>query len=172
MQNYKPAVGTPIANISLPTVGGGTMTVGGKRERHQFFVVYRGKHCPRCKRHLNKLQKMLPEFEEAGIDVLVASADPIDKSLADQDEFGWEFDLAYDLREDQMRELGVYVTDPISPNETDRRFAEPASFFILPDGTTQIVILSNGPAARPDLEELLDGMKFNISNNRPTRGMA
>jgi hypothetical protein len=32
--------------------------------------------------------------------------------------------------------------------------------------------ISNGPAARPDLEELLDGMKFNIENNRPERGTA
>ncbi|MEP5758205.1 MAG: thioredoxin peroxidase, partial [Litoreibacter sp.] len=35
-----------------------------------------------------------------------------------------------------------------------------------------LVDISNGPAARPDLEELLDGMKFNIANDRPVRGTA
>jgi len=34
------------------------------------------------------------------------------------------------------------------------------------------VDISNGPASRPDLEELLDGMIFNIDNNRPVRGTA
>jgi hypothetical protein len=32
--------------------------------------------------------------------------------------------------------------------------------------------ISNGPAARPDLEELLDGMTFNIEKDCPTRGTA
>jgi hypothetical protein len=35
-----------------------------------------------------------------------------------------------------------------------------------------LVDISNGPAARPDLEELLDGMRFNIINDRPVRGTA
>jgi hypothetical protein len=35
-----------------------------------------------------------------------------------------------------------------------------------------LVDISNGPAARPDLKELLDGMIFNITNDRPVRGTA
>ncbi|MEO1364815.1 MAG: thioredoxin peroxidase, partial [Pseudomonadota bacterium] len=35
-----------------------------------------------------------------------------------------------------------------------------------------LVDISNGPAARPDLAELLDGMTFNIENDRPVRGTA
>jgi hypothetical protein len=35
-----------------------------------------------------------------------------------------------------------------------------------------LVDISNGPGARPDLEELLDSMKFNIDNDRPERGTA
>jgi hypothetical protein len=35
-----------------------------------------------------------------------------------------------------------------------------------------LVDISNGPAARPDLEELFDGMRFNIDNDRPERGTA
>ena len=115
---------------------------------------------------------MEEQFEEAGIDIVVVSADPEAKAAADLAEFGWSFPLCYDLSEAQMRDLGVYVTDPLSPEETDRRFAEPAVFGIKADGTVQLVCLSNGPAARPDLVELLDGMIFNITNDRPTRGLA
>jgi hypothetical protein len=56
--------------------------------------------------------------------------------------------------------------------ETTTNFAEPGAFAIRPDGTLMLVDISNGPAARPDLEELLDGMIFNITNDRPVRGTA
>ena len=87
-------------------------------------------------------------------------------------EFGWDFDLGYGLSEAQMRDLGLYVSDPLSEAETTTRFAEPGAFGMRPNGTLMLVDISNGPAARPDLEELLDGMKFNITNDRPVRGTA
>ena len=133
--------------------------------------IYRGKHCPRCKRFLNKLNDMLSDWTDA-LDVLVVSADTREKAQADRDEFGWNFDLGFGLSEDQMRALGLYVSDPLSEAETTDRFAEPGAFGIRPDGTLMLVDISNGPAARPDLVELLDGMKFNIANNRPVRGLA
>ena len=71
-----------------------------------------------------------------------------------------------------MRALGLYISDPLSEAETTDRFAEPGAFGIRPDGTLMLVDISNGPAARPDLDELLDGMIFNIENNRPVRGTA
>ena len=71
-----------------------------------------------------------------------------------------------------MRSLGVYVSEPLSEAETDSLFAEPGTFAIRPDGSLMLVDISNGPASRPDLGELLDGMKFNIENDRPVRGTA
>ena len=133
------------------------------------LFVYRGRHCPRCKRFLNKLEEMLSDWQ-AILDVVVVSADTEAKAKADKKEFGWTFDLGYGLTETQMRTLGLYVSAPLSESETDQNFAEPGAFGIRPDGTLMLVNISNGPAARPDLDELLDGMKFNITNNRPTRG--
>lgn len=135
------------------------------------LFVYRGKHCPRCKRYLNKLNAVLPAWTEV-MDVLVVSADTREKAQADMNEFGWDFDLCYGMSEAQMRALGLYVSEPLSEAETTENFAEPGAFAIRPDGTLMLVDISNGPAARPDLEELLDGMIFNITNNRPVRGTA
>jgi len=135
------------------------------------LFVYRGKHCPRCKRYLNKLNAVLPAWTEV-MDVLVVSADTKEKAQADMDEFGWDFDLCYGMSEAQMRALGLYVSEPLSEAETTENFAEPGAFAIRPDGTLMLVDISNGPAARPDLEELLDGMIFNITNDRPVRGTA
>lgn len=170
MAHSKPDAGGQMPQMSFAKHGGGTLSVGGTRERYTLFVVYRGKHCGRCKKYLAGLEAMRGEWNEAGFDVTVVSADPLEKLQADLDEFGWSFDVGYDLSEAQMAELGVYISDPLSPDETDRRFAEPAIFCVRPDGVIQIVCLSNGPAARPDLAELLDGMKFNIAHKRPARG--
>lgn len=171
MTSPKPAVGAHVAITSFDTVDGGTITIGGVKERWTMLFVYRGRHCPRCKKFLNKLNAALPDWT-AQMDVVVVSSDTRDKALLDRDEFGWNFDLCYGLTEPQMRALGLYISIPLSEAETDANFAEPGAFAIRPNGTLMLVDISNGPAARPDLEELLDGMIFNITNDRPVRGTA
>lgn len=172
MSNEKPRVGAAIAPLTLPKVGSDApLTIGGPKQRWSVLFVYRGRHCPRCKRFLNKLNAVLPQWVEH-MDVIVASADDAEKAAADKAEFGWDFDLCYGLTEPQMRSLGLYVSSPLSEAETTQNFAEPGTFALRPDGTLMLVDISNGPAARPDLEEFLDGMIFNITNDRPVRGTA
>lgn len=172
MTKAKPDVGQKMAQLSFPVLGSDTpLTIGGPKDRWTMLFVYRGKHCPRCKRFLGKLNDALSAWEEV-MDVVVVSSDTREKAEADQQEFGWTFTLGYGLTEPQMRALGLYVSEPLSEAETTGVFAEPGAFGIQPDGTLMLVDISNGPAARPDLVELLDGMKFNIENNRPVRGTA
>lgn len=172
MPTPKPVAGSLLAPMSFPKLGGGTLTVGGTSDQWTLLIVYRGKHCPRCKKYLNILNEMRNDWANAGFAVAVVSADPLEKAAADQKEFGWAFDLGYDLSEAQMNTLGLYVSDPLSPTETDRRFAEPGTFVIRPDGSLLLVAISNGPSARPELAELLDGMIFTKNNDRPPRGQA
>ena len=171
MASEKPNVGAPFPEFTFANVAGGSTSVGATKERWTMLFVYRGAHCPRCKRFLNKLNAMLSDWTDV-MDVVVVSADIEAKAQADKAEFGWNFELCYGLTEPQMRAMGLYVTDPLSEAETTGRFAEPGAFGIRPDGSLMLVDISNGPAARPDLDELLDGMTFNITNDRPTRGLA
>jgi len=172
MNNAKPAVGQSGGGLDFPSVDGEeSISVGKFKDRWTMLFVYRGQHCPRCKRFLNKLNKALPAWVDV-MDVVVVSADTQDKAQADKKEHGWNFDLCYGLTETQMRSLGLYVSEPLSEAETTGLFSEPGAFGIRPDGSLMLVDISNGPAARPDLDELLDGMKFNIENNRPVRGTA
>jgi peroxiredoxin len=171
-QTTKLQAGAAFPMIEVPKFGGGTMTIGGATDGWTLFIVYRGKHCGRCKNYLNKLEQTYAKWEEAGFSVKCVSADPLEKVSDDVDRFGWTFDIGYDLQEADMRAMGLYVSDPLSTQETDRRFAEPGIFCLRPDGTTQIIAISNGPAARPDLDELLDGMIFTINNAKPVRGNA
>lgn len=167
----RPRVGVRVDEITFPTVGGESITIGQPKERWTMLFVYRGRHCPRCKRFLNKLNDALPAWTDV-MDVVVVSADTREKADADKREFGWAFDLCHGMTVEQMRALGLYVSEPLSEAETTGLFAEPGAFGISPDGTLMLVDISNGPAARPDLEELLDGMTFNIDKDRPVRGTA
>lgn len=167
----RPAVGTLFPEMTFPKVGGGQLSVAGQRDRWSMLIVYRGRHCPKCKAYLGKLSNMIGAWDKM-LDVVVVSADPLEKAMADVAEFGWAFDLGYGLTEDQMSQLGLYVSDPLSEAETDARFAEPGTFAFKPSGELMLVDISNGPAARPDLDMLLGGMQFNIENDRPVRGTA
>ncbi|NND89978.1 MAG: redoxin domain-containing protein [Granulosicoccus sp.] len=166
----KPAVGQAFPEISFNVVNGGSMTIGNPVDSWTMLVVYRGRHCPRCKKYLNILEALQAEFLDAGIRVIALSADTGERASDDVNEFGWTFPVGYGLSEADMRRLGVYITEPLSPDEAPARFSEPGIFCLRPDAEMQIVSISNGPAARPDLKELLDGLKFNITNDRPTRG--
>lgn len=167
----KPQAGAPLPVVTLPKVGGGDLTLGGEG-RWQFIVVYRGKHCPLCQSYLDGLEAQRPALEELGMEVVAVSADPAEKAEADNAAHDWNFAIGYDLGVPQMRELGLYVSDPRSAEETDRPFAEPALFVVRPDGNTQIIDISNAPFARADLRPLPGNLKWLIENDYPVRGTA
>ena len=168
----KPSAAQPLPEFTVATPDGGSLHLGGASDEKgwQLLVVYRGKHCGRCKPYLNQVESMLERWKAAGFEVVAISADTAEKAQADIAEYGWSFPVGCALDEATMHKLGLYVSDPLTPDETDRRFSEPAVFVLRPDGTVQIAAISNGPSARPDLEALLDGMIFTIDNNKPARG--
>ncbi len=136
------------------------------------LVVYRGRHCPLCRSYLNTLNDMLDDFREAGVAVSAVSADTLGKAKAEAAECGWRFPVGHDLSVPQMRQLGLYVSDPGSSEETDRPYAEPALFVINPDGLVQVVCVSNAPFARPELKAVLKGLQAAIRKHSPIHGRA
>jgi peroxiredoxin len=163
------AAGSPFPTMTWPLAGGGELALAGDKG-WRLLVVYRGKHCPLCKKYLATLNQKLQEFEAAGIKVAAVSADPREKAETEVEEEAWHFPVAYDMSLEQMRRLGLYISDPRSPQETDRPFAEPAIFAINPDGNVQVVDISNAPFSRPDLASLLSGLKFVQEKQYPVRG--
>jgi len=71
-----------------------------------------------------------------------------------------------------MQELGLYISNPRSPQETDHPFSKPGLFVVNAEGNVQVLDISNGPFARPELETLISGLGFirSPSNNYPIRG--
>ncbi len=166
----KPTVGAPIPAISVPQLGGGTMSIGGTTDGWMLFIVYRGRHCGRCKNYLNGLEAMKADWEKAGFTIKIVSADTEERAAADIAEFKWSMDVGYGLSVEQMVTLGLYVTEPTNNGDAVARFAEPGIFCIDPDGNIVVAAISNAPSARPDLAQLLDGMQYTIANNLPFRG--
>ena len=164
--------GAPFPQQTVARLGGGTLTLGvpeGGRD-WQMVVIYRGLHCPLCKTYLTKLEKMLARFHGMGVDVMALSGDPEEKAQAMVDELGLSLPMGYGLSTDQMQALGVYVSTPRSPEETDRPFPEPGLFIVNDQGLLQIIDISNAPFARPDLEVLASGIAFVRANAYPIRG--
>lgn len=168
----KPTPDTALPEITLPRLGGGEITLGKPLEGRDWkmVVVYRGKHCPVCHKYVSGLEPLLPKFHDAGIDVVLVSGDPEEKARAFADDTGTSAPVAYDLSVAQMLELGLYVSEPRSPQETDRAFAEPAVFVINDKGTVHVADISNAPFSRPDPGGLLNGLNFIRKNDYLIRG--
>lgn len=164
--------GSAFPKQQVPLAGGGTVTLGVPREGHdwQMVVVYRGLHCPLCKKYLAQLDGMVETFNGLGVDVVTVSGDPEDKANAMVEEKELGLAVGYGLSVAQMKDLGLYISDPRSPQETDRPFPEPGVFVINGEGNIQILDISNAPFARPDLESLANGIKFIRANDYPVRG--
>lgn len=169
MAPQKLQAGSEMPKLALPRVGGGEVSVGNG-QGWQMIVVYRGKHCPICRTYLKTLDGLLEEFGATGTEVVAVSGDPQDKAETEARDEGWRFPVAYDLSPDQMRTLGLYISEPRSPQETDRPFPEPGLFVINPEGKIHIVDVSNAPFARPDLNSLVKGLKFIQEKEYPIRG--
>ncbi len=168
--NKLPA-GTVLPQLRLPAVGGGEISFGGTGG-WQMLVVYRGKHCPLCKKYLKTLDGLYDEFRATGTRVIAASGDPKEKAESETAEEGWRFPVGYAMTREQMRGLGLYISEPRSSQETDRPFPEPGLFVINPQGQVQIVDVSNAPFSRPDLAGILGGLKLIMEKSYPIRGTA
>lgn len=165
----KLAAGAAFPELAWSTVGGDRLDVSAM-PGWRMLAVYRGKHCPLCKKYFATLDGLLEGFKAAGVSVAAVSADPKEKAEADVAEFKWRFPVGYGMTTDDMRKLGLYISEPRSAQETDRPFAEPGLYVINPEGKVQIVEVSNAPFARPDLAGILHGIKIIQERSYPIRG--
>lgn len=167
--------GEKFPDLNLKGLDGRSLKLGVPlRENTEWLmiVVYRGKHCPICTKYLKSLNSKQNDFYNAGVDVLAISCDPEQKVRDHIDEMGIELNIGYDLSLEQARTLGLYISEPRSPKETDRPFTEPGILVVNEESKLHVVDLANNPFVRPDLDLLLDGLKFikNPENNYPIRG--
>lgn len=161
----------PFPEISLQTLSGEALVLGQPPQgQWQMLVIYRGLHCPICKKYLGQLNKVKADFDNLNVQIVAVSADPMEKAKKLASELGLDFEVAYDLGIDQARNLGLYISAPMDSTETDRPFAEPGLFFIRPDGRLHFTEISSVPFCRPDLEIIKTGVGIIQDKDYPARG--
>ncbi|MEI8616944.1 redoxin domain-containing protein [Pseudoalteromonas sp. B193] len=134
------------------------------------IVVYRGQHCSKCTAQLNELAKVHKDFKDAGVEVVAVSGDSHEQLNKHLEKIDINFPIYYGLTIEQMTDLGLHISEPRSDAETDHPFAEPGIFVLNEKNQLQMVDISNSPFVRPDLEQLLGGIKFSRENDYPIRG--
>lgn len=174
MNTNKLHAGTSFPALPVHSIDGGRVNISkptGDAD-WQLVVVYRGRHCPLCTRYLNALAGYRARLTGIKIDIAAVSADSREQLDEHMGRLEVNFPLYFGLTEQQMQELGVYISVPRSEQETDHKFAEPGLFVINADGDLQVVDISNNPFARPDLETFVSGLEWirNPENNYPIRG--
>lgn len=127
-------------------------------------------NCPLCKQYLKKLESLKEQFIATGAEIVAISADPAEKAAAMVEATGATFDVAYGLSIEQMQDLGLYISNPRSSDETDRPFPEPGMFAVNGGGKVQLIDISNTPFNRADLGELVETLEWIQENNYPIRG--
>ncbi len=171
---HKLVPGTKLPDVSVPQFGGGSLQLNTPSEGKDWrlIVVYRGKHCGVCTLYLQDLKGLVEELGTEGVEVVAVSADTEAKAAVQLEKVQPNFAVGYDLSVDQMKELGLFMSDPRSAQETDAPFSEPGLFVVDKDGIIQLIDLANNPFMRPDLTWFVKGIKFvrNPEHNYPIRG--
>ncbi|MEM8952924.1 MAG: redoxin domain-containing protein [Verrucomicrobiota bacterium] len=164
--------GGTLPPLTLPLTQGDRITLGKTSivSAWQVVIVYRGLHCPLCNQYLARLEELRDEFAKANAELVAVSGDPLEKAQSMVNNNKLKFPVAYNLTIDHMRELGLYISHPRSPEETDRPFAEPATFAVNGEGRLHLVEISNTPFNRADLAELLETVEWVQETNYPIRG--
>ena len=138
----------------------------------KLIVVYRGVHCPLCTSYLNQIETIKNDLSDLGVRIVAVSADSKEQAKQHLESLDISYDLCYGLTLEQMRTLGLYISEPRSPEETDHPFSEPGLFIVNEHAQLQILEYANAPFIRPDLNSVVRGIKFirNPENNYPIRG--
>lgn len=174
MTAAKITAGAPFPPVSVMSAAGAPVDLRATRDGTDWkmVVVYRGRHCPMCTKYLNELETHYEPLAAIGVDLVAVSADSKAQLDAHRPDLKVSFPLAYGLTIAQMQALGLYISEPRSPQETDHPFAEPGLFVINAEGNVHVADISNNPFVRPEQATLVSGLKWirDPENNYPVRG--
>lgn len=166
----------PVPALRVPLVGGERFVLGAQSgDRFDLIVFYRGLHCPICAKYLIELERLVPEFEKRGVQVLAVSSDNAERahSMAEKIKAS-NLNIGYDLDLQVARQWGLYISASRGQTsigiEEPALFSEPGVFIVRPDGTLYYGSTQTMPFARPSFQDLLAAIDFAIAKDYPARG--
>ncbi len=169
--------GQPVPDQTLQLVGGGNWRLTERQpENFVLFIVYRGLHCPICRKYLLQVQDNRAAFEALGVEVIAVSSDDEPRAEKAVEDWGLSgLTVGYGLSLDDARRWGLYIskgrpkTDPSKVGEPPL-FVEPGHFLVRPDGTLFFAAVQSMPFTRPPVADLLKDIGYILKNDYPPRG--
>lgn len=167
---------TPVPALNVPLSTGGRFVLGAKPgERFDLIVFYRGLHCPICAKYLMELERLTPEFNKRGVQVLAVSSDNQERAVAMAEKVhATALAFGYGLTLHSARQWGLYISASRGKTsiglEEPALFSEPGVFLVRPDGMLYYGAVQTMPFARPQFADLLGAIDFVIANDYPARG--
>ncbi len=168
----------PVPSLQFNVLDGGQWTLADQRPEHfTMVVVYRGLHCPVCRRYLTELNGMIGEFEKRGVITVITSSDSEERARAAQTQWGLDkLTVGYGLSVEKAREWGLFISTgrglTSAGVEEPALFAEPGLFLVKPDRTLFWASISTMPFGRPHFTEIAQAIDFVVSKDYPARGEA
>ena len=134
------------------------------------LVVYRGLHCGICKTYITELSQQVDALTALGVDVVVASSDPVEKAQKAQAEWAQNrMQFGYGLTEEDGKQLRLFLTAKRKDTEPDR-FFEPGMYLLGDDGKVLFVSVQSMPFGRPGIAEMVSRIGWMLENSIPPRG--
>ena len=166
----------PVPALNIPLVGGDRYVLGAApAPTFDLIVFYRGLHCPICAKYLMELERLMPEFEKRGVQVVAVSSDIAERGQAMADKIKAEhLRVGYELSLQSARQWGLYISASRGQTsigiEEPELFSEPGVFIVRPDGILYYGSTQTMPFARPQFQDLLGAIDFAVANDYPARG--
>lgn len=166
----------PVPALNVPLTDGGRFVLGATPgARFDLIVFYRGLHCPICAKYLIELERLVPEFENRGVQVLALSSDGAERAQAMADKIkASALRIGHSLNLDNAKQWGLFISASRGKTsigiEEPSLFSEPGVFIVRPDGTLYYGSTQTMPFARPQFQELLGAIDFAIAHDYPARG--
>jgi peroxiredoxin len=162
---------TQVPDLLVDTVGRGEWRLSEQKpENLTLIVFYRGHHCPLCKKQLQEFERMLPDFEQRGIQVFAVSSNT--RELAEKTVEEWELanlSVGYGLPIEEALRWGLFVSNAIKDTEP-KHFTEPGLFVIAPERTLYASMIQTMPFSRPSARQLLNSLDYIVTNGYTARG--
>ncbi len=157
--------------IDLPKVGGGRITNADFDAPFMTVLnVYRGLHCPRCKRQLEDFMAHEDAIQAEGLKIVSISTDDLARAEQTVAEWGLgDWPVGCDLSIAEARGLGLSISETIREGEP-ALFAEAAVFFIRADGVLWGAAVNTFPFLRPTAEQIIDAAQTAHARSYPPRG--
>ncbi|MDN3493797.1 peroxiredoxin-like family protein [Winogradskyella bathintestinalis] len=166
----KPREKTPDLNINL--INGTEWTLSQQDPKNfTLVIVYRGLHCPVCKKYLENLQTKLSEFDDLGVNIIAVSSDTEETAKKTYDEWDiGDVPLGYEFPIEEARKWGLFISKGIK--DEPETFIEPGLFLIRPNQELYCASIQTMPFARPGLDDMIKAIKFTLKEDYPARGEA